>query len=223
MANLAFNTNLKGYRTIVGDFSRSFMFRITVPSWYGGDNLSMLARSVTLPAYTLKTSKIAFQGLQLNVATVPEFDQSFTVKMLADEKQVLRGNIMKWMSYIYDPSTMEAAPLSGPNEYKRDDVVVQQLDRMGKTIMAYKFYGLFPQKIDSPELNHETVDPQTFSVTFNYDFFTYIVKEPGQLASGEGNEVGGGNDKVGFVNSTPGKAGAGTDGPKQSTNKPPAA
>ena len=226
MAVNAFNKNLVGFRQKLGDFSRNYMFRISVPAWYGGDTgietLSMMARSVSLPAYKIKTTQIGFQGMKMNVATVPEFDPNFTVEILADEKQVLRGNIMKWMSYIYDPATMEASTLDGDNGYKRDNVVVQQLDRAGQTIMAYQFYGLFPSSCDSIKLSHDEVDPQKFSVTFAYDFFTFNLQAPGTLTSGEGTtDIKGDNAKAGFRIGSDGKAGAGDTEPTQSANKPP--
>jgi hypothetical protein len=220
MAQKAFNNNLRGFRTVLGDFSRSFMFRINVPSWYSSDTLSMLGRSVALPAYTLKQDQIMFQGMKMMVSPVAEFDNKLTIKILADEKQVLRGNIMKWMSYVYDPSTMEAATLT---EYKKDDVVVQQLDRMGSTIMAYQFYGVYPTSCASPTLSHEDTKAQEFDVTFSYDFFTYVVDDAGVIKAGGGLEVDGSNQKAGVSMAVDGgQAGAGKDEPAQKDNKPTA-
>jgi hypothetical protein len=178
MASKAFDKNLVGFRQKLGDFTRSFMFRIDIPWWNDQETLSMLARSATLPAYKIKTSEIGFQGLKLRVATVAEFEPTFTVEILADEKQVLRGNIMKWMSYVYDASTMEASMLQGgkdasDNSYKRDDVVFSQLARDGESMMAYNFVGVFPTSCDSIKPSHDETDPQKFSVTFAYDFFTF--------------------------------------------------
>lgn len=222
MAIKAFDKNLVGFRTVLGDYSRQFMFRLNIPGWYGdSDTLSMLARSATLPAYKIKTSKIGFQGMPLNVATVAEFDPQITVEILADEKQVLRSNIMKWLSYIHDPSTMEASTIGGDTGYKRDNVVFQQLDRTGATIMAYQYYGLFPVSCDAPKPSHDDTEPAKFSVTFQYDFFTYIADAAGKIAQGAGNIVDGSNQKVGVINNTDGKTGAGNSEPQQKANKPP--
>jgi hypothetical protein len=219
MAQKAFDKNLRGFRTTLGDFSRSFMFRINVPNWYNTDTLSMLGRSVQLPSYTLKTDPIMFQGLKMMVTAVAEFDNKLSIKILADEKQVLRGNIMKWMSYVYDPSTMEAAPMA---EYKKDDVVIQQLDRMGETIMAYQFYGVYPTSCSSPAFTHEDTKAQEFEVGFTYDFFTYVVDDAGAITPGAGLEVDGSNSKPGIsMGVDGGQVGAGTKEPLQSaTNKP---
>jgi hypothetical protein len=223
MATKAFNQNLKGFRQTLQDFSRSFMFRINIPGWYGNsDTLSMLGRTVTLPSYKLKSEQIAFQGMQIMVSPVAEFDHSFKINMLADEKQVLRGNIMKWMSFVYDPATMEASTLGGDNGYKRDNVVVQQLNRMGETIMSYQFYGVYPASCSAPTLSQEDTKAQTFDVDFSYDFFTYVVDDKGTIASGAGNDVGAANDKVGIFNAVDdGVAGAADTLPKQERNKPP--
>jgi len=180
MASKAFNKNLIGFRTKLGDFARSFMFKIDIPWWNDIETLSMLARSATLPSYKIKSSPIGFQGLKLNVATVAEFEPTFTVEILADEKQVLRGNIMKWMSYTYDPMTMEASMLQGPGaqSYKIDDVVFSQLTRDGSAVMAYKFAGVFPTSCDSIKPSHDDTDPAKFAVTFTYDFFTFKAAAP---------------------------------------------
>jgi hypothetical protein len=226
MAIKAFNKNLIGFRQKLGDFTRSFMFRIDIPWWNDYETLSMLARSATLPAYKLKTSEIGYQGLKLRVATVAEFEPTFTVEILADEKQVLRSNIMKWMSYTYDPATMEASMLQGAgdasdNSYKRDDVVFSQLTRDGTSVMTYNFAGVFPTSCDSIKPSHDETDPAKFSVTFAYDFFTF--KTGSGSANVTPNPMGADNSKVGITSEAGDKAGATDAKAAQDKNKPTAA
>jgi hypothetical protein len=172
MAIKAFNQNLVGFRTVLGDWSRSFMFKIDMPQWLddaGTNTLSMMVRSITLPAYKVKTSPIGFQGMKMQVASVVEFDQTWQVECLADEAQALRGNLLRWTSYIHDPGTMEGAALTS---YKKDKIYVSQLDRLGSPVLVYAFYGLFPSIVESPKLGHDDVEPAKFNVTFTYDFYT---------------------------------------------------
>jgi hypothetical protein len=182
MAREAFDSNLVGFRNVLGDFTRAFMFRINIPSWLssGDRNLSMLVRSTTLPAYSLKHSDIGFQGLKMRVATVAEFEPTWQVECLADESQILRGNILRWMSYTYDAGTMEASTLSA---YKKDGITASQLDRLGNTTMTYGFYGLFPSKCDGIKVSHDDTEPAKFNVTFTYDYFSVIA---GDLAAAKG-------------------------------------
>lgn len=173
MATKAFDTNLVGFRKVLGDFARSFMFKVSIPVWVPDsqkNELSILTRSITLPAFKLHSETIGFQGLKMNVATTAEFDPTWTVKILADENQVIRNNIVKWMSVAYDAGTMEASTLE---DYKMDNFYVQQLDRTGGVVSTYKFFGMYPESVTNPEMNHDTLTPQDFSVTFKYDFFTF--------------------------------------------------
>lgn len=187
MATLAFNNNLVGFRQQLGDFARSFMFKMSIPSWVSDNSqLSILTRSISLPAFKLHSEAIGFQGLKMNVVTTAEFDPTWTVKILADENQVVRSNIVQWMSMAYDAGTMEASTLS---VYKKDKFYVQQLDRVGKVVSTYKFYGMYPESVTNDELNHDTTAPQTFSVTFKYDFFTFNLGDENVINMNADNQI----------------------------------
>jgi hypothetical protein len=217
MALNAFNQNLVGFRTVLGDFSRSYMFKIDMPQWLddvGVNTLSMMVRSIQLPAYKLKTSPIGFQGMKMNVATVVEFDPTWSVECLADEAQVLRGNLLRWASYIHDPATMESAVLTS---YKKDKIYVSQLDRLGNPTMVYTFFGLFPSSIDAPKFSHDDVEPAKFNVTFTYDFYTVSAGKDAKAVN-----VGSDNQTTGVLATQrrdPGKE-VNTNEPVQDENKP---
>jgi len=204
---VSFNNNLVGFRQVIGDFARSFMFKMSVPAWNANNSqLSIFARSITLPAFKLHSEQIGFQGLKMNVITTAEFNDPWTVKILADENQVIRSNIMKWMSVAYDAGTMEASTLK---DYKKDNYFVQQLDRVGKIVSTYKFYGIYPESVSSPTLAHDTVTPQDFDVTFKYDFFTFNLGDEKVIDMKADNEVPairGDNLVVGSNNTAPKQA-----------------
>jgi hypothetical protein len=170
MATAAFDANLKGFRQVIGDYTRAYMFRITIPGWVSdAKTLSMFARSTNLPAYSIGKEEIGFQGQKIRVATVANFESPWSITVLADENQAIRGKLLNWASYIYDVGTMSPAAI---NQYKASNLKVEQLDRAGNSVFAYNFYGAWASKVGAPVLNHDTLAPQTFEVSFEYDFFT---------------------------------------------------
>jgi hypothetical protein len=177
MAINGFDINLKGFRNLVGDYARSFMFSISIPEIdsvpYGNQGgvgtISSLARTLTLPSYTIQTAPIGFQGLKINVATTASFASPWDVSFLSDEKQILRKQFLNWMRLVYDAGNMTPSAII---DYKRDDIVASQLDRNGDVVMTYKFYGAYPIDVAGFTFNHDEINPQTFGVKIAYDFFT---------------------------------------------------
>jgi hypothetical protein len=59
------------------------------------------------------------------------------------------------------------------------DWQVNQLDRTGKPLKAYKLIGCFPTDISSIDLSYEATDQiEEFSVTLAYSYFTSNVGTP---------------------------------------------
>jgi hypothetical protein len=156
--------------------------------------------------------------MKLKVASMPTF-ADFTVEILADESQYLRGQILKWMSYIYDPGTMEAGTLGDVNNtYKRDNVKAYQLDRLGNPVMMYNFYGLFPVNCGQPTFQHEPGEPQKFQVTFTYDFYRCHIMKDGKDPSVELDA----SNKNAALSSAREKIEVNPNAPAQAINKPKA-
>lgn len=172
MAVNGFDTNLNGFRQVLGDYTRQFMFRIEIPEAISNDTrgrvTTFFARSSTLPDYSIQEQQIGFQGLKIKVATTATF-ADWTVNFLADEKQYLRAKLLQWASWVYDAGTMTPAAM---NAYKVNNLKAIQMDRSGNDVMVYTFYGAFPKTVKSPTFNHDTLELGTFETTFAYDLFT---------------------------------------------------
>lgn len=172
MAVNGFDTNLNGFRQVIGDYTRQYMFRIEIPEILASDArgrvTTFFARSTTLPDYNIQTTDIGFQGLKLKVATTATF-ADWSVTFMADEKQYLRAKLLQWASYVYDAGTMTPATI---NAYKADNLKATQLDRSGNDVMTYRFFGAFPKTVKSPTFNHDTLNIGTFDTTFAFDLFT---------------------------------------------------
>lgn len=180
--------NLNGVRDIItslgSDFSRSYLFSISIPSlnddsvgsqspskgpnYFGTDKLTVFARSFDLPSYTLKVKSIDFNSVQLQMVEGVQFNHSWTAEFLSDDTNVLRGKLLRWSNLAYDFNRKAAAT---PTSYKRK-AILSQLDKNGNPICIYTMYGTFPRKIDGGSVSHDNISFQKFNVEFRYDYFT---------------------------------------------------
>jgi len=166
------SNNLAGYRnSILGDYVRPYMFKLNLPQIGDVETVSALARSTTLPSYTLKDETIAYQGLTLNVASVAQFAGTFDVTFLADHTHQLYRLLLEWQAAAYEPGRMYSA---SPNSYKVDNVGLFQLDRKSQPIIGYFFSGLYPKEVKGWQVAQGTTAPAEFGVTFKYDFFDIV-------------------------------------------------
>ena len=164
------NYNLQSFRNIIGDTAKAYLFLVQIPAVgpATGEQITCFARTTTLPEYNIQTTEIPFQGLQYKVATVPQFGD-WQIEFLADEAHILRHRFLGWQAQIYDAQRQLAG---SPLNYKADNIQVHQLNRTGGIVSTYNFVGMFPSIVGEVTLDHSNVDPETFSVTFAYDYFT---------------------------------------------------
>ncbi|MCS7316908.1 MAG: hypothetical protein NZZ41_01110 [Candidatus Dojkabacteria bacterium] len=167
------NVNLYGFRKILGDFSRPCLFFVNIPAIASGSegarDLSCFARTAKLPDYKISTADIEFQGVKMKVGTVAEMGGSISLEFLLDEGHVLRRRILNWLSDIYDVQKNTFGSLL---RYKVDDMTIQQLSRVGKPVVTYKFVGVFPTGCGEVSLSHGDASPAKMTVDFQYDYFS---------------------------------------------------
>jgi hypothetical protein len=163
------NYNLHSFRNTIRDLGRSYLYLIKIPQVAGatGEALTCFAKSTSLPAYTINTTPVNFQGMEYKLATAPTFD-AWTVNFLCDENHTLRHRFLGWQSQIFDAQRQVAG---SPINYKADNIEVSQLGRAGNIITTYKFIGAFPSTVAQIALDHSTQEPESFEVTFTYDYY----------------------------------------------------
>lgn len=162
-------TNIASFRNTIRDISRAYLFMIRVP--FVGDDvqLTSFCRTTSLPSYKLADGvEVKFQAQTLRLAGPAEFEGTWETTFLCDEAHSIRHKFLAWMSIAYDPSTMSHG---APSQYKDDRVQVHQLDRGGNSISVYNFIGAFPSEVGAIELSQEDTEPETFPVTFTYDYW----------------------------------------------------
>ena len=184
------------------DFSRSYLFAISIPTLnegrdnYYGDNyfdskkLTVFARSFDLPSYVLKVKPIEFQTMQIQVVEGIQFSHTWNVEFISDDTNVLRGKLLRWSNLAYDFNRKAAAT---PTSYKRK-AIASQLDRNGNIIANYTFNGLFPRKIDGYNVSHDNVNMAKFGVEFRYDYYNVEILPYKKNSSEQSSLTGGESD-----------------------------
>jgi len=163
------NINLVGFRKIINDISRPYLFSIDMPN-IDTDSVKMtsFARSTSIPAYKLDVETWEFQGAQRKTVKGATFS-SWQVEFLTDQVYSLRSKFLAWMSQAYEPFSNS---ISSPHSYKYDGIKVNQLSRTGAIVQTYQFIGMFPSECGEIQLGHDKTDFSKFTVTFDYDYFT---------------------------------------------------
>ena len=160
--------NLHSFRTLIGDPGRPYLFLVQIPHIGRDTVMTAMARSTSLPAYTLGSVPIQFQGTNIKLGTTPEF-QDWSVTFLSDEAHELRRLFMNWQSIVYD---IGVGQTGHSNEYKSDQVGVAQLARTGDIMAAYNFVGAFPKNVGEINVGHDQNNAvEQFEVSFSYDYF----------------------------------------------------
>lgn len=162
------SVNLYNFRTLIGDFARSYLFQIHIPQMEDNSQaLTMLAKSTTLPSYNLEDKGFEFQGSKYKMAGHATFDD-WSVTFLADEYHKLRHKFLAWSSLIYDP--IRQVPFMA-GSYKKNGVRVIQLSKDGQIVSGYEFFGLYPSRVGEINLDQGAKEVETFTVTFSYDYY----------------------------------------------------
>jgi len=163
--------NLFDFRRTIGDPARPYLFLIHIPEIGTQTVTTAMARSADLPAYTLGSVPIAFQGVNIKLGGTPEFPD-WTVSFLCDEAHELRRLFFKWQTIAYDIGT---GLLGHSNTYKSDQVGVAQLARNGERVAQYGLVGAWPKSVGQITVGHDQQgDVEKFEVIFSYDYFIMV-------------------------------------------------
>ena len=138
-----------------------------------------LVKSASLPGTALGTIEIPYRGRRIKVPGDRTFGD-WSITIINDNKFQLRNLFELWVNSIQamerNVASSEFTNLAGPIF---QDWQVNQLDRTGKPLKAYKLIGCFPTDISSIDLSYEATDQiEEFSVTLAYSYFTSNVGTP---------------------------------------------
>ena len=145
---------------MIGGGARPNQFRVglTFPSYVtlgavAGLRSQFLCKAAQLPASTIENIPVLYRGRPVNFAGERTF-QPWTVTIYNDTTFGLRNGRVN------------------PTDYQVD-LTVEQLDRNGATIKAYKFFDAMPTTISAVALDYEQQNAiEQFDVEFTFNYFT---------------------------------------------------
>jgi hypothetical protein len=127
-----------------------------------------LVKAAALPSSTIAPVDIPFRGRILKVAGDRTFE-TWTITVINDVDFSIRSAMEKWMNSINKMT--DATGLTNPADYHKD-AIVNQLDRDGSVLRAYKFWDIFPTNVSTIDLSYETTDTiQEFTVEMQVHYW----------------------------------------------------
>jgi hypothetical protein len=127
-----------------------------------------MARGTTLPGFTLGGVNVPFQGVNIKIATTPEFGD-WSVEFLCDEAHELRRIFFKWQTLAYD---IGLGTVGHSQSYKSDQIGVAQLARDGSQVAVYGLVGAYPKSVGEITVGHDDNGKfEQFTVQFSMDYF----------------------------------------------------
>ena len=88
---------------------------------------------------------------------------TWTITVINDNDFKIRTAFEQWMNGISKLS--DGSGIINPLTYQVDGMKVNQLNRSGEVLRAYKFYGVFPTNVSQIDLSMDTTDSiQEFTV-----------------------------------------------------------
>ena len=139
-------------------------------------NLPFLVKSASLPGQALGVIEVPYRGRRIKIPGDRNF-ADWTITVINDSKMEVRRLFELWMNRIQGMESNVSASLdfagrgifTGP---LYEDWTINQLDRLGKPIKAYKMIGCFPTDISAIDVSFEANDQiEEFSVTLSYSYF----------------------------------------------------
>ena len=160
---------------LTGGGARPNLFEVVLafPSAVAIDNdvlqkSRFLVKAAALPSSTIAPVDIPFRGRILKVAGDRTFE-TWTITVINDVDFSIRSAFEKWMNSINKMT--DATGLTNPADYHKD-AIVNQLDRDGSVLRAYKFWDIFPTNISTIDLSYETTDTiQEFTVEMQVHYW----------------------------------------------------
>lgn len=137
----------------------------------GADNerLNLMVRDISVPGRSIAGNEFAPYGPKRTIAAREEFGDDLSMSFLVGKDGYEREYFSRWMDQVVDPKS------GNPNYYQHYvcDLGLQQFDKRGMLRYVWKFYEIYPFKIESSTMNNEASDDAfvTSKIGFNYKNF----------------------------------------------------
>jgi len=159
--------NIDEFKSMVTNFARPTLFRVTFPSIITEQNFSFLCKAANLPASTLGVIEVPYMGRKIKIPGDRTFAE-WSLTIQNEQEMLVRKTIEDWSNLINGHETNLGPTAMG--EYKHDGLV-EQLGVDGGILAAYKLVGCWPSEIGEVDLNFESNDTiSEFTCTMSYDY-----------------------------------------------------
>ena len=130
-----------------------------------------LVKGASIPASTIGTHDVYYQGKAVKVAGDRTFD-TWETTIINDEDYGIRVVLEKWMNLISTHilnTRKEFSTAEGQNADYKQTIKVSQYNKKGEHAHHYHFYGAFPSALSSIALDWGTQEIEEYTCTWTYD------------------------------------------------------
>ena len=158
---------------LIGGGARANLFKatLTFPSYAGGDTelAQFMCKAASLPASIIGQVDIPYRGRQLKIAGDRTYE-AWSVTIINDTGFEIRDAFERWQNGMATHKSNTG--LTNPHDYTTD-MLVDQLDKDGKTIKQYSFRGAWPVNISAIDVSSDSADTiEEFTVELAYQYWT---------------------------------------------------
>jgi hypothetical protein len=163
--------NIENFKANFEGGARSYLFYY-IPRYPGGvsdggQDITYLVRTTSLPETTLEETIVNWQGFDFKFAAKNTF-ADFVVTFNVDKDAKVRKLFENWMTKIHNPETNEFAKASEYMIAQR----IQLLDYDGSVVMQYVLHHAWPKSITAITLDYASTEVAQFDVNFSYAYHT---------------------------------------------------
>jgi hypothetical protein len=141
-----------------------------------GQAVPFLIKAASLPGTAIGTIEVPFRGRKIKLPGDRTF-ADWSITIINDSNFSLRNAFETWINNIQGMQSNTSTPAFATSftpflNPLFQDWTVNQLNRQGTPIKAYKLIGCFPTDISAIDLSFESTDQiEEFQVTLAYSYF----------------------------------------------------
>jgi hypothetical protein len=164
-------------KQMVGGGVKPSLFEVNGP--IGGSSLvqtPFLIKAASLPGTAIGVIEVPFRGRKIKLPGDRAFSD-WSITIINDSAFSLRNEFETWVNNIQGMQSNIAIPAFAASvtpflNPMFQDWTVNQLNRQGTPIKAYKLIGCFPVDISAIDLSYDSTDQiEEFTVTMAYSYF----------------------------------------------------
>lgn len=138
------------------------------------------AEGTELPSRTQNYVNLHYLAYEFQQATNMTMSTDFTTNIRCDAMTQIRDALLAWQGTVTDPHIRGGAAGGGMKRASPNECYIHLYDETMKTAIAtYRLVGITPGEIGTMTLSNENASIATFSATFKYQFWEYVLSPTG--------------------------------------------